>query len=147
MDYFKIITIIFMIVVSYKIFLMDSTINENFEATPTIVDDWNAINQLAQISKQLMKGGLTIPGALSGPGWKFDSEGNLTVKSITCNTLGTFYGSGVTISTENVNPLKIKTPGGNEGKILMVGGGKAARIVLDGNGDIYNINRNNAYLF
>jgi hypothetical protein len=65
MDYFKILTIIFMITMCYKIFLMDTTISENFDATPTLVDDWNAINQLAQISRQLMTGTLTVPGVLS----------------------------------------------------------------------------------
>ena len=57
-----------MIVICYKIFLMDGTISENFESIPSIADDWNAVNQLAQISRQLMNGTLTVPGGLTVSG-------------------------------------------------------------------------------
>jgi len=64
MDLFKILTLILFIVLFYKNFIMNNT--EGFESTaPSLIDDWNAVNQLAQISKKLMAGGLTIPGTLS----------------------------------------------------------------------------------
>ena len=58
-----------MIFVLYKLYQND-VISENFQATSsTSVEDWNAVNQLAQISRQLMTGTLTVPGGLtvSGP--------------------------------------------------------------------------------
>ena len=65
MDYYKIFSLLFMIFVIYKFYQYDS-VKENFENNATtLVDDWNAINQLAQLSKKLMAGGLTIPGALT----------------------------------------------------------------------------------
>ena len=67
MDYFKIIVIIFMIFALYK-FYQNDIISENFESTPSVADDWNAVNQLAQISRQLMNGTLTVPGGLSVTG-------------------------------------------------------------------------------
>jgi len=69
MDLFKILTLVFMIAIIYKIYLMDKT--ENFASTsaplnpPTLIDDWNSINQLAQVSRQLMAGGVTVPGGLN----------------------------------------------------------------------------------
>jgi len=90
MDFFKIFTLIFMIILFYKVFLMDNT--EGFESTtPSLIDDWNAVNQLAQISKKLMAGGLTIPGTLTTP--------NLVATNISLNgtdlqkTLNTFNDS------------------------------------------------------
>ena len=69
MDYFKIIILIILILLSYKVFIIDKKVSESFESTSTsLVDDWNAINQLAQISKKLLTGGLTIPGNLNVSG-------------------------------------------------------------------------------
>jgi len=74
MDLFKIIVIIFMIFVFYKLYQND-ILTENFQSSNSnLVDDWNAINQLAQLSKKLMAGGLTIPGSLK-------VAGNLTLAS------------------------------------------------------------------
>jgi len=62
---------------------------------------------------------------------------NLTVDSITSSGEGIFK-SPITISTGDSIPLRLVTPGGNQSKILMKGGGKAARFILDGNGHIYS---------
>jgi len=57
---------------------------EGFESLPAQsvggVDDNNAINTLAQISKQLMVGGLTIPGNMSVQG-TMQVQGDMTLKS------------------------------------------------------------------
>jgi len=69
MDYFKIFTIIFMIFIAYKLYLIEAKSFEGFADAPAQsiggVDDTNAINTLAQISKQLMAGGVTVPGAIN----------------------------------------------------------------------------------
>ena len=63
MDYFKIITLIFMILITYKIFFMDN-VTEGFADSNTL-DDWNAINALAQIANTLMANDtITLPGQL-----------------------------------------------------------------------------------
>ena len=67
MDYFKIFTIIFMIFITYKLYFNESKL-EGFEGTQQSlggVDDTNAINTLAQIAKNLMAGGVTVPGAIN----------------------------------------------------------------------------------
>jgi hypothetical protein len=70
MDYFKIFTIIFMIVMTYLMFkiYLEKCNKEGFADVPTQslggVDDTNAINTLAQIAKNLMAGGATVPGNL-----------------------------------------------------------------------------------
>jgi len=69
MDLFKILTLVLIIILFYKNFIIDNT--ENFASTsaplnpPTLIDDWNAINQLAQVSRQLMAGGVTVPSGLN----------------------------------------------------------------------------------
>ena len=71
MDYFKIFTIIFMIFIAYKLYLIEAKSVEPFEgAQQTLggVDDTNSINTLAQISKQLMAGGVTVPGNMTVQG-------------------------------------------------------------------------------
>jgi hypothetical protein len=79
MDYFKIIILILLILLSYKVFFIDNKVSESFESTSTtLIDDWNAINQLAQISKKLMAGGLTIPGNLNVMGNYTGNSMNLT---------------------------------------------------------------------
>ena len=96
-DYFKLITLIFMIVMCYKIFLMDGTISENFESTPSIADDWNAVNQLAQISRQLMTGTLTVPGSLTITG------GSLNIGTTNVGTTLTSLQTQITALTSTVN--------------------------------------------
>jgi len=73
MDYFKIITILFMIIIIYQIYLMNCRFNsiEGFEGSAQSlggVDDTNAINTLAQIAKNLMAGGVTVPGNMTVQG-------------------------------------------------------------------------------
>jgi len=72
METFKIISIIFMMIVIYQIYQLNCVVfNEGFEgATQSIagVDDTNAINTLAQIAKNLMAGGLTVPGNMNVTG-------------------------------------------------------------------------------
>jgi len=69
METFKIIVIIFLILLTYQIYQLNCTVyKEGFEGTPQSVggvDDVNAINTLAQIAKNLMTGGLTVPGAMN----------------------------------------------------------------------------------
>ena len=71
MDTFKIIVIIFMMIVIYQIYQINCTVykdTEGFEgATQSLggVDDANSINTLAQIAKKLMGGSLTVPGSLT----------------------------------------------------------------------------------
>ena len=60
-----------MIIIIYQIYLMNCRFNsiEGFEGsaqnTESGIDDTNAINTLAQIAKNLMAGGATIPGAIN----------------------------------------------------------------------------------
>jgi hypothetical protein len=72
MDIFKIILIIFMIIVIYQFYLLNcNSINEPFSnADQSIggVDDQNSINTLAQLARKLMDGGATIPGNLNFKG-------------------------------------------------------------------------------
>ena len=96
MDYFKIITLIFMIVMCYKVFLMDGTISENFESTPSIADDWNAVKQLAEISRQLMSGTLTVPGGLTVSG---------TITGTTLNIGSTNVGTTLTSLQSQINTI------------------------------------------
>ena len=91
METFKIIVIIFFIIIVYQIYEINSVVftKEKFEDSVdnfSGVDDENSINTLAQLAHQLMnKGGLVIPGILTV---------NNTVKStdiktgaIVCNTI------------------------------------------------------------
>ena len=218
MDTFKIISIIFMMIVIYQIYQINCVVFkdkvEGFEGTTQSlggVDDTNAINTLAQIAKNLMAGGITVPGNMAVTGtmtvngvlnpavgvWHTSTDGkprihyggnshsyyrtadahvwrnsadqdkmvlfndgtltvqgrnvlaeldklnshwngnNLTVDSITSSGEGIFR-SPITISTGDNIPLRLVTPGGNQSKILMKGGGKAARFILDNNGHIYS---------
>ena len=73
MDTFKIISIIFMMIMIYQIFVLNQAVFkdkvEGFADAPVQsiggVDDTNAINTLAQIAKNLMAGGVTVPGAIN----------------------------------------------------------------------------------
>ena len=62
---------------------------EGFEAVPTQslggVDDTNAINTLAQISKQLMVGGITVPGNMRVQGDLSTGEGKISINNGTIN--------------------------------------------------------------
>ena len=80
MDYFKIFTIIFMIIITYLLYnIYCDKIKENFSSAEQSiggVDDTNAINTLAQLAKQLMAGGATVPGNLSIKG-EIDATGGI----------------------------------------------------------------------
>jgi hypothetical protein len=72
MDTFKIIVIIFLMILTYQIYQLNCTVyKDNFEGFEGVqqslggVDDTNAINTLAQIAKNLMAGGVTIPGNMT----------------------------------------------------------------------------------
>jgi len=86
MDYFKVFTIIFMIFITYLLCnIYSDKIKESFaEAEQSIggVDDANAINTLAQLAKQLMAGGATVPGNLSVKG-EIDATGSLKSAGVT----------------------------------------------------------------
>ena len=64
------IYIIISVIIILVIYCIQNSI-ENFESTPAVnqsltgIDDANAINTLAQISTQLMAGGLTVPGNIN----------------------------------------------------------------------------------
>jgi hypothetical protein len=75
MDTFKIIVIIFLMILTYQIYQLNCTVyKDNFEgfegAQQSVggVDDTNAINTLAQIAKNLMAGGVTVPGNMNVAG-------------------------------------------------------------------------------
>ena len=71
MDSFKIIVIIFMIIIIIKVFILDNNYKEHFEQAEQSVggvDDQNAINTLAQLARKLMDGGATVPGNLNFKG-------------------------------------------------------------------------------
>ena len=87
METFKIIVIIFFIILSYQIYALNNTVygKENFtgaEQSIGGVDDANSINTLAQIARKLMDGGATVPGNLNIKG-DIVSSGGLTSAGIT----------------------------------------------------------------
>jgi hypothetical protein len=115
MDYYKIFSLLFILFVIYKFNQYDN-FYENFQSTSSSPDDWQAINQLAQISKQLMLGGVTVPGALTVNGLISTSGSN----SISClggtitsgsyggdsmNLTGTITGSIIKAGTRDVGSL------------------------------------------
>jgi hypothetical protein len=67
---FKIIVIIFLIMLSYQVYVLNKIFYESLEtfadAEQSIagVDDANSINTLAQLARKLMDGGATVPGNL-----------------------------------------------------------------------------------
>lgn len=75
-----IITFIILLIIVFFYCFQNNT--ENFESNPTVnqsltgIDDANAINTLAQISAQLMAGGLTVPGNMNITG-KLTVDSNL----------------------------------------------------------------------
>jgi hypothetical protein len=102
MDSFKIIVIIFMIIIIIKVFMLDND-KENFSnAEQSIggVDDTNAINTLAQLARKLMDGGATVPGNLNVQGvltlkndiWNNSADGKL--RTYYANNSTTYMGTG-----------------------------------------------------
>ena len=105
MDTFKIIVIIFLIILTYQIYQLNCTVYkdnfEGFEGTSQSVggvDDTNAINTLAQIAKNLMAGGVTVPG-------------NMTVQNnINVNNDIHTGGAVTTIGPDKKNKVCLHTP-------------------------------------
>ena len=94
MDTFKIIVIIFMMIVIYQIYQLNCSVykdnREGFADTPVQsvggVDDTNAINTLAQIAKNLMAGGVTVPGNMT-------VAGNMTINGVLNPAVGVWHTS------------------------------------------------------
>ena len=85
MDYFKIFTIILLIIILCKLYLLELKDIERFNnAEQSIggVDDANSINTLAQLARKLIDGGATVPGNLTIKG-ELVSSGSLTSAGIT----------------------------------------------------------------
>jgi hypothetical protein len=87
MDTFKIIVIIFLIMLSYQVYVLNKIFYESLETFSTAeqsiggIDDANAINTLAQLAKQLMAGGATVPGNLSVKG-EIDATGIIKANGV-----------------------------------------------------------------
>ncbi len=82
MDFQKILNIILIIIVIYFIYrdFLKEPMTENFEnITLGSADDQNAINKLAQISNDLLKGGVTVPGNMT-------VQGNIKIDAGSGNT-------------------------------------------------------------
>ena len=89
-----------MLYVLYK-FNKNDIMSENFESSTNSIDDWNAINQLAQISRQLMNNGtITNPGNLTVSG-NLVVKGNITAPAMT----GTAMNFTNSLTVNNVNIL------------------------------------------
>jgi hypothetical protein len=98
METFKIIVIIFFIIIIYQIYEINSVVftKEKFEDSVDNfagVDDENSLNTLAQLANQLMsKGGLVIPGTLTV---------NNSVKSTDIKT-GPIICSTITVNSRDI---------------------------------------------
>jgi len=117
MDYFKIFTIILLIIILCKLYLLELKDIERFNnAEQSIggVDDANSINTLAQLARKLMDGTATVPGNLTING-ELVSSGSLKSAGITTG--------GITATADVVSNGVIKFGGagatgfqwGNEG--------------------------------
>jgi len=92
MDTFKIIVIIFLMILTYQIYQINCVVFkdkvEGFEGTTQSVygiDDTNAINTLAQIAKNLLAGGVTVPGNMRVNGDISTGEGKVSINNGTIN--------------------------------------------------------------
>jgi hypothetical protein len=91
METFKIIVIIFLIMLSYQVYILNKIFYESLEtfsnADQSIngVDDANSINTLAQIARKLLDGGATVPGNLNVKGNISTGEGNVSINNGTIN--------------------------------------------------------------
>ena len=141
MDIFKIIVLIFMILVTYQFYLLNcNKTNEPFADTQQSiggVDDQNSINTLAQLAKQLMTGGATVPGNMTIKGELVASgsltsagitTGGITTRNIAADSGGIIYVLNSMAASGNVSASTINLPG----VALTTGNG-----YLMGNGKIY----------
>jgi hypothetical protein len=116
MDTFKIIVIIFLIMLSYQVYVLNKIqyeppeTFENAEQSIGGVDDQNSINTLAQIAKQLMAGGATVPG-------------NLSIKGEIDATGGIKLGGGITAGGRNILAELDKLNARWDGDTLIAAGG------------------------
>jgi hypothetical protein len=93
MDTFKIIVIIFLMILTYQIYQINCVVfKDNFEGfegsaqnVTSGIDDTNAINTLAQIAKNLMAGGVTVPGNMRVSGDISTGEGKVSINNGTIN--------------------------------------------------------------
>ena len=89
MDYFKIFTIILLIIILCKLYLLELKDIERFNNAEQLiggVDDANSINTLAQLARKLIDGGATVPGNLTIKG-ELVSSGSLTSAGITTDAI------------------------------------------------------------
>jgi hypothetical protein len=113
MDTFKIIVIIFLMILTYQIYQLNCTVyKDNFEgfegAQQSVggVDDTNAINTLAQIAKNLMAGGVTVPGNMRVQGDISTGEGKVSINNGTINLQSD--GGGGLYFVKRGNPGKVE---------------------------------------
>jgi hypothetical protein len=99
--------------------------SEGFQNVPAQslggVDDTNAINTLAQISKQLMAGGLTVPGNMRVQGDISTGEGKVSINNGTINLHSD--GGGGLYFLKRGNPGKVEEWNGLHTGNLTVNGG------------------------
>ena len=105
-----------MIIVIYQIYLMNCRFNsiEGFEGTAQSlggVDDTNAINTLAQIAKNLMAGGVTVPGNMIVKGGSIatgDAPGQTpgTIISNMGDSWGMLWGSHCALIGQKGKPIR-----------------------------------------
>jgi hypothetical protein len=139
MDTFKIICIIFMMIVIYQIYVLNKAVFkdkfEGFEGTTQNVtsgiDDTNAINTLAQIAKNLMAGGVTVPGNMTLNG-SLNSTGNINVRTGEYNTRIGGIWTAPGIYAEGNKNLEIGAGSGNT-FIGAANGGANQNLVVTGN--------------
>ena len=120
MDTFKIIVIIFLIILIYQNYILNCEVymKEKFtgaEQSIGGVDDANSINTLAQIARKLMDGGATVPGNLNIKG-DIVASGGLTSAGITVS-------GGITASGRNVLAELDKLNARWDGDTLIAAGG------------------------
>jgi hypothetical protein len=128
MDTFKIIVIIFLMILTYQIYQLNCTVyKDNFEgfegAQQSVggVDDTNAINTLAQIAKNLMAGGVTVPGNMRVQGDISTGEGKVSINNGTINLHSD--GGGGLYFLKRGNPGKVEEWNGLHTGNLTVNGG------------------------
>jgi len=119
MDYFKIFNIVFMIFTTYLLYKLyaDKCYKEGFEGTQQSlggVDDTNAINTLAQIAKNLMTGGVTVPGAMNVTGGVTTPKGTgFKVTSSSGQSYGIWGGGGSGFASDNGLEIHTYNPNGS----------------------------------
>jgi hypothetical protein len=115
--------IIIFIILATIYYIQNKLLIEGFEAAPAQslggVDDTNAINTLAQIAKQLMAGGITVPGAMTVIGALTVNGGIITPKgtgyrvtSASGQSYGIWGGGGSGFASDNGLEIHTYKPDG-----------------------------------